>query len=69
MAKKQDRRVQRTHQLLRAAMLSLIQEKGFEALSVQEIVGRATFYGLISLSVRTISCTKSITGPLCSSLF
>jgi AcrR family transcriptional regulator len=47
--KKPDRRVQRTHQLLRAAMLSLITEKGFEALSVREIVdranvGRATFY-------------------------
>lgn len=49
MPKKQDRRVQRTHDLLRTAMLSLIQEKGFEAISVQEIVdranvGRATFY-------------------------
>lgn len=49
MAKKQDRRVQRTRQQLRAALLSLIQEKGFEALSVQDIidranVGRATFY-------------------------
>ena len=44
-----DRRVQRTEQLLRAALMSLIQEKGFEALSVQDIidranVGRATFY-------------------------
>src|SRR5262245_58497391 len=44
-----DRRIQRTQQLLRAALMSLIQEKGFEALSVQEIidranVGRATFY-------------------------
>jgi AcrR family transcriptional regulator len=41
--------VLRTQQLLRAAMISLIEEKGFEALSVQEIadranVGRATFY-------------------------
>lgn len=49
MAKKQDRRVQRTQQLLRGALFSLIQEKGFEALSVQDIidranVGRATFY-------------------------
>jgi AcrR family transcriptional regulator len=49
MRRKKDRRVQRTQQLLRAAMLSLIEEKGFEALSVQEIVdranvGRATFY-------------------------
>src|SRR5262245_63624677 len=44
-----DRRVQRTQQLLRSALMGLIQEKGFEALSVQDIidranVGRATFY-------------------------
>src|SRR5713226_5632016 len=44
-----DRRVQRTRQLLQGALLSLIREKGFEALSVQDIidranVGRATFY-------------------------
>jgi AcrR family transcriptional regulator len=49
MAKKKDRRVQRTEQLLEAALLSLIKEKEFDAISVQEIidranVGRATFY-------------------------
>ena len=49
MAKKPDRRVQRTQQLLEAALLSLIKEKEFDAISVQEIidranVGRATFY-------------------------
>ena len=49
MAKKQDRRVQRTRQQPRGALLSLIQERGFEALSVQDIidranVGRVTFY-------------------------
>lgn len=48
-ARRGDRRVQRTQQLLRAALLSLIEEKGFEALTVQDIidranVGRATFY-------------------------
>lgn len=48
-ARADDRRVQRTRQLLQGALLSLIQEKGFEGLSVQEIidranVGRATFY-------------------------
>ena len=48
-ARAEDRRIQRTQQLLRSALLSLIQEKGFEALSVQDIidranVGRATFY-------------------------
>jgi AcrR family transcriptional regulator len=49
MVEKRDRRVERTQQLLRTALFSLIREKGFEALSVQEIidranVGRATFY-------------------------
>lgn len=49
MAKKPDRRVERTRQLLRTALFSLVKEKGFEGLSVQEIidranVGRATFY-------------------------
>jgi AcrR family transcriptional regulator len=44
-----DRRVLRTQQLLQTALISLIQEKGYEALSVQDIidranVGRATFY-------------------------
>lgn len=46
---KDDRRVQRTQQVLRTALVSLIEEKGFEALTVREIidranVGRATFY-------------------------
>src|SRR5262245_58324705 len=49
MAKRKDRRVERTEQLIRGALLSLIKEKGFEDLTVQEIidranVGRATFY-------------------------
>lgn len=44
-----DRRVQRTHQLLQTALIALIQEKGYEALTVQNIIdraniGRATFY-------------------------
>jgi AcrR family transcriptional regulator len=48
-AKRPDRRVERTHHQLRAALLSLMQERGFEELSVQDIidranVGRATFY-------------------------
>ena len=46
---KEDRRVQRTRLMLRTAMASLIREKGFEALTVQDIidradVGRSTFY-------------------------
>ncbi|WP_321470923.1 TetR/AcrR family transcriptional regulator [uncultured Paludibaculum sp.] len=49
MAKTRDRRVQRTQQLLEAALLSLIKRKEFDTISVQEIideanVGRATFY-------------------------
>ena len=49
MIKTNDRRVQRTHQLLREALFTLIQERGFEKLSVQDIIdraniGRATFY-------------------------
>jgi hypothetical protein len=41
MAKKQDRRVQRTQQAIRRALFELIQEKGFEALSVQDLIDRA----------------------------
>src|SRR5438128_1816777 len=49
MIRKENRRVQRTQQLLQQALLSLIKEKAFEAISVQEIidranVGRGTFY-------------------------
>lgn len=48
-ARKDDRRVQRTQQLLRTALVSLIEENGFEGITVQDIidranVGRATFY-------------------------
>jgi AcrR family transcriptional regulator len=44
-----DRRVRRTRELLRVALLSLIQEKGYDRLTVQDIldradVGRSTFY-------------------------
>lgn len=44
-----DRRVQKTRQLLRDALIALIAEKGFEAVTIQEIldranVGRSTFY-------------------------
>ncbi len=46
---KLDRRVVRTRQLLRGALLELILEKGFDAVTVQDItdranLGRATFY-------------------------
>ena len=47
--KNEDRRVQRTKQLLADALLALMREKGFEALTVQDVidranVGRSTFY-------------------------
>lgn len=44
-----DRRVQRTHRLLREALITLVLERGWEDVSVQDIceradVGRSTFY-------------------------
>jgi AcrR family transcriptional regulator len=44
-----DRRVQRTRQVLRQALIDLILEQGYDAVSIQDItdradVGRATFY-------------------------
>src|SRR5260370_4350263 len=39
--KRDDRRVQRTQEVLRKALVSLIEEKGFEALTVQDIIDRA----------------------------
>jgi AcrR family transcriptional regulator len=47
--KSEDRRIQRTRKLLQDALLALILEKGYEALTVQDVidranVGRSTFY-------------------------
>lgn len=49
MEKKEDRRVQRTRNMLYDALLDLMIEKGYEAITVQDIidranVGRSTFY-------------------------
>ena len=49
MPDKEDRRVQRTRQLLKDALVALIEEKGYEAVTVQDILdhanlGRSTFY-------------------------
>jgi len=49
MAKSVDRRARRTRQALHAALMSLIQRKGYDATTVQDIidaadVGRSTFY-------------------------
>src|SRR6266498_3288418 len=48
-AKKLDRRVQRTRQLLQDALIAMVIEKGYDATTVHDIidrtnVGRATFY-------------------------
>ena len=48
-AKAEDRRIQRTRALLLSALLDLIVERGYEELTVQDIVdranvGRSTFY-------------------------
>lgn len=48
-AGKIDRRVRRTRELLRGALLSLIQDKGYDRITVQDIleradIGRSTFY-------------------------
>ncbi|HWR01770.1 MAG TPA: TetR/AcrR family transcriptional regulator [Chlorobaculum sp.] len=48
--KKEDRRIGRTRRLMHEALMSLIVEKGYEAITVQDIldradVGRSTFYG------------------------
>lgn len=45
----EDRRVQRTRKMLEQALLELIEEKGYESITVQQItdranIGRATFY-------------------------
>lgn len=49
MTKKEDRRIQRTRILLSEALIDLIIEKGYEAITIQDIidranVGRSTFY-------------------------
>ncbi len=45
----EDRRVQRTRQLLEQALLALLEEQDYESITVQQItdranLGRATFY-------------------------
>jgi AcrR family transcriptional regulator len=46
---KRDRRIQRTEQLLHEALIELILEKGYDAITIQDIldranIGRSTFY-------------------------
>ncbi len=49
MARKDDRRIQRTRKLLRESMLALILDRGYDDISIQDVtdhanLGRATFY-------------------------
>lgn len=49
MARRMDRRVQRTRKLLRESLMDLIMEEGYDGISIQDItdkanLGRATFY-------------------------
>ena len=49
MTRLEDRRIQKTRQILQAAIVELIVEKGFDAITVQNIldkanIGRSTFY-------------------------
>jgi len=49
MARRSDRRVQRTRKLLRESIMALILEEGYDAIAIQDItdkanLGRATFY-------------------------
>ncbi len=64
-ARKPDRRIQRTRQMVEQAFTELIREKGFQAITVQDItekagINRATFYahfkdkyGLLDYSIRS----------------
>ena len=59
-AKAEDRRVRRTRTLLLTALLDLIVEKGYDEVTVQEIVdranvGRSTFYTHFLDSCITVS--------------
>ncbi len=72
---KTDRRVQRTRELLQKALIELINERRFDAITIQDIadranVGRTTFYlHYLSKDELFISCHEAITsefhsGPL-----
>jgi AcrR family transcriptional regulator len=63
---KPDRRVQRTRELLRKALTELISERGYDAITIQDIVdranlGRTTFYAHYnSKDELFMSCHKAI---------
>ena len=73
---KTDRRVQRTRELLQKALIELIRERGYDAVTIQDIVdranvGRTTFYlHYRSKDELFIGCHEAIVsefhfGPLC----
>ena len=65
---KPDRRMQRTRELLQKALIELIGERGYDALTIQEIVdranvGRTTFYlHYTSKDELFMSCHEAIVG-------
>ena len=68
--KKADRRVKRTHELLQKALVDLIAERGYDAVTVQDIldhadVGRTTFYKYYtSKDDLFMRCHEAIVGEL-----
>lgn len=63
-----DRRVQRTQQLLQRALTELIRDRGYDAITIQDIVdyanvGRTTFYlHYVSKDDLLMSCHEAIVG-------
>ena len=60
--KKSDRRVERTRELLLNALVSLLMERGYEKLTIQNLldragVGRATFYAHFQSKEELLSCS------------
>jgi AcrR family transcriptional regulator len=74
--RKSDRRIQKTRQLLHAALGSLLHEKAYDAIGVKEIldranVGRSTFYmhfadkdALLLSSIRELLCSSYSATPV-----
>jgi len=73
--RKTDRRVQRTRELLQKALIQLINEQGYDAITIQDIadranVGRTTFYQHYrSKDELFINCHKAIVNEFYAGLF
>lgn len=66
-----DRRVNRTRRLLQQAFVELLCERGYDRITVRDIVdranvGRSTFWMSCSLPVTKVLPTVSASGPGCS---